>query len=178
MNNFKEKNFFTYLSSKNISANEITYLKKLYKEYKLFDSYTCHNINKQQLDFLEDKIYTIKGKLLNDFERIKTEILKIHKVFITSDNLAKQASSKYIKEILSLLNKEDVINQPETLFYIKKLITIIQTILDMNITFYYASYCVFMERYRNLELNYDNKLEYKSFDNTIKIKRIKSEEER
>ena len=62
-----------------------------------------------------------------------------------------------MQEVCTLLNDEKSYNDEEIISYIKKLFTIIQIVLDMNITFYYSCYLVLKERYRNLELN-DNKL--------------------
>lgn len=159
MNEIDDKKLLNYLKDENITSEEVSYLKKLYKVYKILYSLCNGNIekNKQFVDKLEDEGYKTKEGYLDLQARINLELIKIKKQYDKSPLKKKKIAFPYMQEVCTLLNDEKSYNDEEIISYIKKLFTIIQIVLDMNITFYYSSYLVLKERYRNLELN-DNKL--------------------
>lgn len=150
----KEKYDFT--SNSNISENNLLYLRRLYKTYLLVSNYVKGDItlNKENIDKLEDRIYTANGKVLSENDRIKLEFSRIIKK-VKETNLIKQKEvSSYIDLLTSLFNdnlSDDVI------LYIKKIISLLQVMLDMPNSFLYATCLTFKEEYRNYEMNtYDN----------------------
>ena len=75
-----------------------------------------------------------------------------------------------MQEARTIIN-DNTFDDEEIISYVKKLFTIIQLILDMDITFYYSSYLVLKEKYRNLELNNEKIINYTNINKLEKINR-------
>ncbi len=162
MNEINDKKFLNYLKNDNITSEEVSYLKKLYKMYKTLDALCNNDIEKNKIlvDEMENKIYKTKKGNLDNTQRIYLELIKVKRKFDNSSIKKQKIVSSYMQEVNSIISNESTFNNKETIEYIKKLFTIIQLILDMDITFYYSSYLVFKEKYRNLKLNDDKISDY------------------
>ena len=173
MNEFNEQNFLNYIKTTNISSNEINYLKKLYKVYKSLNKITDNDINNNIIKIadLENEIYTVNNNILSQFDRIKIEIIKIKNVYNKADPLTQRNAFPYIRKLYNILNNDNFSSNEYLVLYAKKLVVTIQLILNIKINFYYASYQVFLEKYRNLELSNLNKIEYKPINNKRLIKK-------
>lgn len=173
MNEFNEQNFLKYIKSTNIPSSEISYLKKLYKVYKSLNKITNNDIENNiiKIQDLENEIYTVNNNILSQFDRIKIEIIKIKNVYNKIDNKTKQNACPYIRKLYNILNNDNFSSNEYLVLYAKKLVVIIQLILNIKINFYYASYKVFLEKYRNLELSNLNNTEYKPINNKKLIKK-------
>ena len=81
MNEIDDKKLLNYLKDENITSEEVSYLKKLYKVYKILYSLCNGNIekNKQFVDKLEDEGYKTKEGYLDLQARINLELIKIKK---------------------------------------------------------------------------------------------------
>lgn len=81
------------------------------------------------LNELENRIYTVGGKVLTDKDRIKLELLRISKI----ENLdaSYKETLEEIKKIMTLNNWDN----PITINYIKELLLSLQIDLKSNITF-------------------------------------------
>ena len=181
MDEFNNKDFLKYITKTNIPSSEVNYLIKLYKNYKKLYDYTKGDIinNQNKINALEDEIYTINNQILSEFDRIKLEVIKIQNKYQSCSNSQKALAYNYIKQIYNIINDKDFLNNPESILYVKKIITTIQLILDMNITFLYTAYLFFTEKYSNLSLTYNEKIDYipinKNINNTIKKKGKKND---
>lgn len=181
MNEFNNKDFLKYITKTNIPSSEVNYLIKLYKNYKKLYDYTKGDIinNQNKINALEDEIYTINNQILSEFDRIKLEVIKIQNKYQSCSNSQKALAYNYIKQIYNIINDKEFVNNPESILYVKKIITTIQLIFDMNITFLYTAYLFFTEKYRNLSLTYNKKIDYipinKNINNTIKKKGKKND---
>lgn len=181
MDEFNNKDFLKYITKTNIPSSEVNYLIKLYKNYKKLYDYTKGDIinNQNKINALEDEIYTINNQILSEFDRIKLEVIKIQNKYQSCSNSQKALAYNYIKQIYNIINDKEFVNNPESILYVKKIITTIQLIFDMNITFLYTAYLFFTEKYRNLSLTYNKKIDYipinKNINNTIKKKGKKND---
>ena len=83
MNEIDDKKLLNYLKDENITSEEVSYLKRLYKVYKILYSLCNGNIekNKYLVDKLEDEIYKTKKGELDKTQRIYLELIKIKKKF-------------------------------------------------------------------------------------------------
>lgn len=171
MDEFNNKDFLKYITKTNIPSSEVNYLIKLYKNYKKLYDYTKGDIinNQNKINALEDEIYTINNQILSEFDRIKLEVIKIQNKYQSCSNSQKALAYNYIKQILNIINDKEFVNNPESILYVKKIITTIQLILDMNITFLYTAYLFFTEKYRNLSLTYNEKIDYIPINKNINI---------
>ena len=174
MNEFNEENFLNYIKTINIPSSEINYLKKLYKIYKSLNKLTDNNINDNMIKIkdLENEIFIINDNILSQFDRIKIEIIKIKKVYNKVDSKTQKNAYPYIRKLYNILNNDNFSSNDDLVLYAKKLIVIIQLILGIQINFYYASYQVFLEKYRNLKLSTLNKKEYKPINSKKLIKKV------
>ena len=172
MNEIDDKKFLNYLKDENITSEEISYLKRLYKIYKALNSLCNDDIkkNKKLIDKLEDEIYKTKKGNLDKIQRIYLELIKIKKKFDKSSPEKQKAAFLYMQEARTIIN-DNTLDNEEIINYVKKLFTIIQLILDMDITFYYTSYLVLKEKYRNLELNNEKIINYTNINKSEKINR-------
>ena len=148
---FDKDTFLNSIKHYDSQKSKLRYVQKLYSNYILIQKILRGSGGDIQLNDLlgkyEDKIYTIDGNLLNDKERIKYELKNI-------DNIGIKQGNKYAKEIKDLIQKFDNIKDDEDLiFYIKKQISMIQAKLGIRITFYYAAYVAFLDIYKNLYMN-------------------------
>lgn len=171
MDEFNNKDFLKYITKTNIPSSEVNYLIKLYKNYKKLYDYTKGDIinNQNKINALEDEIYTINNQILSEFDRIKLEVIKIQNKYQSCSNSQKALAYNYIKQIYNIINDKEFVNNPESILYVKKIITTIQLILDMNITFLYTAYLFFIEKYRNLSLTYNEKIDYIPINKNINI---------
>ena len=171
MDEFNNKNFLKYITKTNIPSSEVNYLIKLYKNYKSLYDYTKGDIinNQKKINALEDEIYTINNQILSEFDRIKLEVIKIQNKYQSCSNSQKALAYNYIKQIYNIINDKEFVNNPESILYVKKIITTIQLIFDMNITFLYTAYLFFTEKYRNLSLTYNEKIDYIPINKNINI---------
>lgn len=150
------KERYDFTNNSNISENNLLYLRRLYKTYLLVFNYVKGDItlNKENIDKLEDRIYTVNGKVLSDEDRIKLEFSRIMKK-VKDINLIKQKEVSSYIELLNSLLKDNL--SDDVVIYIKKIISLLQVMLDMPNSFLYASLLVFKEEYRNYEMSiYDN----------------------
>ena len=170
MNEIDDKKLLNYLKDENITSEEVSYLKRLYKVYKILYSLCNGNIekNKHLVDKLEDEIYKTKKGELDKTQRIYLELIKIKKKFDKSSPEKQKIASIYMQEARTIIN-DNTFDDEEIISYVKKLFTIIQLILDMDITFYYSSYLVLKEKYRNLELNNEKIINYTNINKLEKI---------
>lgn len=136
---------------------ELNALSNLYRNYcDLNDFLELNEIknNKVLLNY-EDDIYTIDGVELTQIQRVEFELNKIEKEFNES-NLDREIYDMLIilrKMLLDYKENED----KELLNYIKKEISFLQAGLDLNNNFLLASYEAFLEKYRNICINNQNK---------------------
>lgn len=147
---------YDFINNGNISENNLLYLKRLHKTYLLVSNYANGDIfsNRENIDKLEDKIYTVNGKVLSDEDRVKLEFSRIMKK-VKETNLIKQKEVSFYIELLDSLFKVNL--SDDVILYIKKIISLLQVMLDMPNSFLYASVLVFKEEYRNYEMSiYDN----------------------
>lgn len=147
---------YDFMNNGNISENNLLYLKRLHKTYLLVSNYVNGDIfsNRDDIDKLEDKIYTVNGKVLSDEDRVKLEFSRMMKK-VKDTNLIKQKEVSIYVDILVSLVDQDLTD--ELILYLKKIISLIQVMLDVPNSFLYASVLVFKEEYRNYEMNiYDN----------------------
>lgn len=171
MDEFNNKDFLKYITKTNIPSSEVNYLIKLYKNYKSLYDYTKGDIinNQNKINALEDKIYTTNNQVLTEFDRIKLEIIKIKEKYQNCSSSKKALAYNYIIQIYNLINDKNFLNNPESILYVKKIIITIQLILDINITFLYTAYLFFIEKYRNLSLTYNEKIDYIPINKNINI---------
>lgn len=171
MDEFNNKDFLKYITKTNIPSSEVNYLIKLYEKYKKLYDYTDGDIinNQNKINALEDEIYTINNQILSESDRIKLEIIKIKEKYQSCSSSKKALAYNYIKQIYNIINDKEFVNNPESILYVKKIITTIQLILDMNITFLYTAYLFFTEKYRNLYLTYNEKIDYIPINKNINI---------
>lgn len=111
------------------------------------------------LKMLENRIYTVGGKVLGDEDRIKLEVLRISKVENLSDDYKDILAE--IKKIMMLDNW----NNPVTICYIKELLLYLQINLKLNITFVSV-----VDSLYNKEV-----FKEKNLNDTIKSRELKSE---
>lgn len=98
--------------------------------FKLDTSYNKNSDGlNNYLNELENRIYTVGGKVLTDKDRIKLELLRISKI----ENLdaSYKETLEEIKKIMTLNNWDN----PITINYIKELLLSLQIDLKSNITF-------------------------------------------
>ena len=154
--------------------NESSYLKGLYSVfdmiYKLVDSDIVGNID--LLKKLENDIYTVNNKVLSDQERLSIEIKNIiHINEKNSDLKNKVIIDKKIENILDLMDeifdkgidenyileafKEKFNNaKKDAIFNIKKKIVIIESELNIPISFFEAATFAFIDLYKKYRNSY------------------------
>ncbi len=142
---------------------ENSYLLNLYKIYELCRKISNGNLkrNKDLLDEVEDKIYTINGKVLSQQERIALEIKRVYKVCSgIKDEKIKNAFINQLKDIVGIIdfNFDDPkfkseFNQDELYYIAKQTLSVAQAKLDMPISFLYSASTVFMDIYESEFLN-------------------------
>lgn len=81
------------------------------------------------LNKLENRIYTVGGKVLTDKDRIKLELLRISKIENLDDSYKEVLEE--VKKIMTFNNWDN----PITINYIKELLLSLQIDLKSNITF-------------------------------------------
>ena len=123
------------LSKDDLSSLDKKILVKLYLLCKKLDRY--FEITKKDkgetLASLEDQIYYIDNKYLNDMEKIKLE-------FLYYKNLNKPFLKTYVNEIQNIIS-EYKDNIPNTeIEYLKELIIKLQILTDNKVTFFNSTY--------------------------------------
>lgn len=118
---------------------------RLYSNYSKINGFSF-----QELNNLEDETYTIEGKILSNKERISKEIVIIKSKLNKCRNtkIFEYASEK-LQEIEAVLSHDENVFK-EYVPYLKKTISELQAILDLNICFYNDSYKGFKEKYNAL----------------------------
>ena len=142
---------------------ENSYLLNLYKIYELCRKLSNGNLkrNKDLLDEVEDKIYTVNGKVLSQQERIALEIKRVYKVCNgINDEKTKNIFINQLKDIVGIIdfNFDDSkfkseFNQDELYYIAKQTLSVAQAKLDMPISFLYSASTVFMDIYESEFLN-------------------------
>lgn len=121
----------------------------LYKNYNLINRLTNNDpISKlKMLNELEDYIYTINGKKIDDIKRILLELSIIKKSLKN-----KEINKDIIFQIDLLKNSVNELNYytPEKVFDVKKQVSILQAKLGIKPSFLFASYCAFEDIYKSL----------------------------
>ncbi len=134
-----------------LKSKENAYLLELYKIYELCSKITNNNILKRKkiLDSLEDKIYTINGKVLSQKERVALELKRIIKEFSKCQN--EKVKNDIAAELNALIIFMDS-NESDTKKYyaiLKQKIAVIEAKLNININFFYAASMAFLDRYES-----------------------------
>lgn len=117
------------LNNSNISNQGKILLLKILNSLKSIDTDDFRELSR-----IEDDIYTVDGKILNDLERIDIELMKIKKFLILNNNNNNYILSKYLSKLNDLTITEE--SKRENISDIKKIITIIQAVLDLDISFF------------------------------------------
>lgn len=147
---------YSYLNSNNIKNQFMMFddktnryiVSKLYSLFNKFFKLSGKNIDRHILREFEDKIYSVNGVVLPDYHRIQYEIHKNR-----NTNLPKKQYSEYIPYLIdktkTLIMQNDLRTEKQ-LMDMKKLIVLLQIINGENVTFFEASYELFMEYCKNL----------------------------
>ena len=156
-------------------SDDIHYIGNLYDIYILISRLVQNDFdnNKSLLIDLENKIYTISNKVLSEEEKIKLELNRIKSVNISNNNLVmKTVIDKNIQYILDLMkdafsndfidnnpfyeiiDDQNINNENEKIFSIKKKIAILEAELDIPINFFDAAYTAFMNIYKKYYKSY------------------------
>lgn len=127
-------------------------LSKLYSLYKKLFNFCGGKIDTNLLKELENKIYSVKGVVLNDHLRIEYEFLKAKKIDLKA--------CKFKNDISVLIDKlgEDIDNLENTndLTELKKTLVLLQILTSNDVTFFEAAIELFMEYYADLYSIYNN----------------------
>lgn len=138
------------MKEKNIYINLFKYYTLINNKYRgkvreELDSYNYYN----DLDKLEDKVYTINRNVLSDEERIILELNRIFRFLEININKIPSELAKYVfdelKELTGLISEEEL-KSPEMVIYFKKKISLLQAALGLRINFFNAASEVFKER--------------------------------
>lgn len=126
----------------------------------------------KKLDKLEEKVYTVDGKVLTEKTRVTLEIYNINKFLEKNkENIPQRTLDKIINEAESIRNSTDKIDfdDPETVMHVKRKITMMQAHLGMRIKFYNAALETISDIINNTKTltKYDN--------NNTNIKSLKSD---
>lgn len=114
----------------------------------------------KELESLEDKIFTINGKVLPEMEKVRTEYKRIvQKIRNMSISSKKMKQLQVLEGLISMSSK----GKEEFLEYLKKEIVRFEASLGMNITFFKSGFQVCEE-----EMRYIDNVNYKK--NKIKEK--------
>ena len=143
----------TFLKEYFLNEKDSTYLINLYKIYELCNK-SVKNIkkNKQFFDYLEDKIYTVNGKVLTQKERIIFEVKRVYKVIEKITNFDKKM--KYLGELEAVvLILENGNNQAKTYEMIKQKLAVLEAKLNISINFLYSASIAFMNLYDSAYIN-------------------------
>ena len=142
---------------KESSEDEKILYKNLYDNYNLiYKNYDINNLPeninydskiidskaKLELEKLEDRVYTVNGRVLSQKERIAIELKNILRFINDNEsNIDKKlclALMKELKLLMSLKTKIDL-EDPTVIKYMKKHISIIQSYLGLKIKFFNAA---------------------------------------
>lgn len=156
-----------------LNSKQKSYILELYKIYDLSCKVTKNNIfkNKRILDELEDRIYTVDGKVLSQKERI------IHDLTILLNTIDKASTEKEkgdllekIEDVIDTVRKSKVSNI-KIYDVVKQNIVILQAQLKLPINFFFSASVAFLDAYESAYINKkildENKYSDK-FDNDIK----------
>lgn len=138
----------------NDNNENMKYIIPLYKNYKMINKMFMEN-NKSRykiLKTLEDEIYKIDSKPMTERSRIKLELNQLKEKIGDGDS----DLNDYIIQLESELEKIEFSNLEEVTD-LKKQISILQSKVDIQPSFFYASYLAFEDLYRNLYINYIKK---------------------
>ena len=157
-----------YLKELIVGSKDNSYLLNLYKIYELCNKVTGGNISKERkiLDNLEDKIYTIRGTVLTQKERIILELNKVlSKLSSFEDNHYKDNACSDLSEIISIIEKCESSNvSQKTYDLLKEKIVIIEAKLNIQISFLYSGSIAFLNIYESAFIN--NKV-YNDYDKDL-----------
>lgn len=141
-----------YLNSTNSNTINLKILLRLYSNYS-----KIAKIDYNKLKRYEDDVYTIKNEKMSDSERI------IKEIDIIKTALKKCNDEKIIKYVNdSLAEMEEILKYDDYIFdgyimYLKRTITELQALLNININFYNASCDAFIDIYKEIENTYNKK---------------------
>ncbi len=107
-----------------------------------------------ELESLEDKIFTINGKVLPEMEKVRTEYKRILQKIRNMGVGPKKMKELQVLEGLISMSSEDT---KEFLEYLKKEMVRFEASLGMNITFFKSGFQVCEEEMRYIDnVNYKN----------------------
>lgn len=162
-----DKRFLMELIKHN--KKEYEYLFNLYKVYELSRKITNGHLkrNRDLLDEIEDKIYTINGKVLSDQDRIALEVKRVYKSFENIKN--QRVKTQFIDELKSIVGNlnfnfddkdysdDSIVDQEQLYSVAKRRLSILQAKLNLPISFMYDASMAFIDLY---ECEYVNAEEY------------------
>ena len=141
-----------YLNSTNSNTIDLKILLRLYSNYS-----KIAKIDHNKLKRYEDDVYTIKNEKMSDSERIIKEIdtIKIALKKCNDEKIIKYVNDKLV-EMEEILKYDDYIFDGY-IMYLKRTITELQALLNININFYNASCDAFIDMYKEIESAYNKK---------------------
>lgn len=95
------------------------------------------NLREEELSILEDNIYTFDNRILDDYERINVEILKINEFCADKNFDSNLDLKKYMSILGKLTETKDLLLA--NIEVIKEIITLIEASLDLDISFFTAA---------------------------------------
>lgn len=133
--------------------NQRTYI-NLYKNYNLihknyqFNSIKDEKEIQEKLNALEDKVYTVNGKVLSPKERVVLELKNIARCLNENNQLPEELLERVFHELeeLNRILKRVGLTDPKMIEYFKKRISILQASMGMNVKFFGLSLEIFEEQ--------------------------------
>lgn len=158
--------------------DDSAYIKRLYDIYNLTSKLVDNDFDngKKLLNQLEDEIYQIGDNILSNQERLSIELKNIIRVNENNNDLSKKnLIEKKIENILELMDevfdknidenyimdslktKIDEVKE-NAIFNMKKKISIMESELNIPITFFYAASTAFLDIYKKYYKEYKKNL--------------------
>lgn len=161
--NYYSRVLLNHIKNNKLDSYEIMCLTNLYLNYSSYYDKVCEDgLYLDSLIEYENKIYTVNGKVLNDKDRIKLEINRIGKTLNTKNIDLNEVvlindEIKIIKKLISIgFDKLD----KNTILYIKKEITLIQSKLGLRCYFIGALFETMYDVCSNFDLSVKSEKRY------------------